>query len=210
MANKVSLTTKHLISFAVLITLGFFSLITFTAPTQAARSELRQNIQLPDCSQPGSCNMAPPSIELISKNMGQPLFSGSYDAVFTRYLRIIFGERVYEPNIDQELSVQNARWQLDLSQLVPALGPGSYELIIEAEGFDGGIKRDSIVVTFSAHETDTEQGASVDGPDRPVPRAPDTGLARKGGLTTLIALIGLVGLLAGWLAVLRHRERHRR
>lgn len=184
------------------------ALVVLPRHVNAQQSQLRQQIQSPDCTQPDECEMTPPTIETVSKNGGRPLFSGSYGAVFAQTLRVIFGGRVYELGVDAELTAQNDEWLLNLSNLSPPLAPGNYELIVETIDADGEVTRTTLTVVFTAADIDPgedEEPVDPDDPTRPVPTAPDTGFLRSNSMPLVMLFVG-VGSLIVLVAVLRRTD----
>lgn len=184
----------------------------------AQQSELKQQILQPDCTAPKSCEMKTPTINSINKNGGRPVITGTYDAAFTKNLRVIFGGRIYTLGLDSELTVQDGgAWRLDLSVLSPPLSVGNYELIVETVGYDGEVRRmQTIVMLTSADiskipsspgDTDGDNGAIPDEPSqRPQPSQYGEGGFRISFMTFFVTT--LVIAFSGY-ALLAATRRHR-
>lgn len=118
----------------------------------AQQSELQQEIEEPACSQLGDCDMRPPTIDQISKNRGQPIITGRFDAAFAQRLHVVVNGQIYVLGVDGELTVQGGRWYLSLNDLSPPLTVGAYVVIVTTEGFDGQVLTDSLTFTIAASD----------------------------------------------------------
>lgn len=167
----------------------------------AQNVELKQQITPPDCTQPGSCQMDPPVIDSVDMNGGRPIFGGRYDAAFTKYLRVTFRGETYVLGIDGELTVNGDRWRLDLSALQPPLPEGSYVLTVEAEGFDGTIRRDTITVRMTGGETPPDGN----GTQQPPRRSGNGGWLPNTGESVVLIIGAAVALLILAVVVARRR-----
>lgn len=125
-------------------------LLLAPASVLAQQSALRQQLLEPDCSESAdACEMAKPSIEKITINDNRPVISGTYDAAFSRHLRVALGGRYYTFSVDDQLTAHGNVWVLDLQSLSQPLMPGAYELIVESEGFDSSIRRVSVIIVMN-------------------------------------------------------------
>lgn len=151
---------------ALIVSLVFAVMGSMT--TLAQQSTLEQQLLEPDCGA-GACEMTPPTIMSIEKNGSRPVITGTYDAAFTKQLRVIFGERVYTLGIDEQLVAVANEWQLNLSNLAQPLVVGAYELIVETEGYDGEVKRESIITIITEQDSEQESDST---PIRTLPARP--------------------------------------
>lgn len=145
--------------------------------------------------------MQPPTIDSIDKNGGTPIISGTFDPAFTKIIQVTFGGRTYVQGIDSEIVVTNSRWKLDLSKLWPPLEAGSYEIIVEAVGYDGTTLEARHSVSFS--ETDIKPGdgaGPADATNRPRP-------SHSLGPTFFMSILCLVLMLFILLLLWRRRRR---
>lgn len=102
--------------------------------------------------------MEMPTIDVVNRNNNRPIISGTFDSIFSKQLRVIFGERSYTLGIDNELtSMEAGGWVLDLSTLAQPLVPDAYELIAEAEGYDGQVRRAETILILVPIAVSTEK-----------------------------------------------------
>lgn len=148
--------------------------LVVASPTSAQVSTLEQIVHEPDCTIPSDCDMTPPVISQAVKHGNKPIITGTYDAAFSKVLRVSFGGVLYTLGVDPELAVENGVWVLSLASLSSPLPAGMYELIVETEGYDGRISRVETVVVL----TPLEQS---DGPETPIWK-PIQSVSQGGGL----------------------------
>lgn len=129
----------------------------------SSASELLQEVLESDCSEPDICDMSAPKVTRIEYNGNKPIITGTFDAVFTKELRVIFGDRVYILGVDEQLMVNGNIWTLDLSSLDEPLVPGAYQIVVEAEDNGGNILRIELTIILTP----------ISRPDRPNPLVPD-------------------------------------
>lgn len=137
----------------LMVIMSFFIGVYFDAHAQ--QSELYQEIKEPDCRAPGDCEMLPPTIDDIRLNNNRPVFKGTYDALYSEKLRVVFGGVTYVLGVNSQLKTANGQWILDLSGLTNPLARGAYELIVETEGYDGKKLRAETIVTITSQQAPT-------------------------------------------------------
>lgn len=186
----------------------------------AQQSTLQQQLLEPDCTIAGQCEMEKPTIDEVIKNGNKPIIRGTYDAAYSRHLRVIFGGKTYTLGEDGQLTAIGREWELNLSTLVKPLGPGAYELVVETEGYDSEIKRvETIVIlpplgsmlkpddpTAIPQEPADEAPAPNEPADTPMPMAPEKSWV-KVSLVPLLITLGVSAAVFVLRIVLAKRKR---
>ena len=205
--------------------------IVWTHPVSAQQSQLHQQIMAPDCSSPGACATKKPTIMSINERGGRPFIIGTYDAAFTKTLRVTLGGRVYIPGQDEELIVQGSEWRLDLRMLQVPLKTGTYDLLVETVGYDGDTKKSDASFNLTPQEiiytpvyksiapspeeknnpnqTDTAKPEAVNPPvedQSKIPQPLDHVPSKSTILAPIIAVpVAVLGGYGAFLAIRRHR-----
>lgn len=166
--------------------------------------------------------MQPPAITDFDPNGNRPIVRGRYDAVFSKYLRVIFGGRLYVLDVDPQLTTEGNDWRLDLSGLSDPLVAGAYELVVEAESYDEEIKQAEMIAvltdesrqsgssssrtrssnTATDSEPETAANTPVDTPedtdpeDIPRPMPPEEARAKVSFVPLVITIVASTALVA--------------
>ena len=166
----------------------------------AKDSQLEQQILPQDCNyttvETGSgvvndidCPTFPPVVSNVDVNDGRPVIIGVYDAIHTEELKVWVNGRWYVYGVDSELTTNGNVWKIDLSQLTNPLPAGDYELIVETT--DQGDIKQSSRTNFTVDTKKSDDG----GAGEIFPGIPNTGVARVGIFSSLLATVAVFLLL---------------
>jgi surface protein len=84
-----------------------------------------------------------PTVNPLSASGGQPIITGTFDAVNSQSLSVTVNGITYVLGIDSQLTASGNNWKLDLSSLSPALPSGAYDVKVAVTTRGGAVLGDS-------------------------------------------------------------------
>lgn len=174
------------------------------ASVAAQDSRLTQEITGVDCVANPSDPECPPAIQSIVINGGRPILSGRYNSVASTQLRITLNGVAYVLGVDSQLTATGDNWELDLSELEPALSPGDYSVLVESMDADGNWLSTSEVFTVAASSPEDGEGADSD------EGQPGGGWLGETGEPVVLAVVGALVMIAIAVVVIGAKKKRKK
>lgn len=167
------------------------------ASVAAQNSRLTQEITGVDCVANPSDPECPPTIQSIVINEGRPILRGRYNSAVSNQLRVTLNGVTYTLGVDSQLTAAGDNWDLDLSELDPALSPGDYSVLVESMDVDGNWLSNSELFTVPIVQPDDggEQGGVGDDTPGEDDDQIESGWLGDTGDSVVLALAGAVTMI---------------